>query len=350
MKTVAGKILLLLFSSLLVVSCTSLTPPPAPIPTYTATVSGTPEGLPTQNPLSAELIDYTHKKLIYQLKIPVNWKVDEQESFTIITAPDDSASIEVNAVNTGIELNELGFANFVDATENNNYAGLRNYAQVERKVDNQKSVATLQSTFDSGNIPQKMLSIYQREGILVFYMHFQTSASTYEKNNPLFEQIIQSALFNSSATAEIIPYNIVYDFNGSKNLFILEIPTNWTYQKNTINNGILDKFLSPDGHARIENITYDDGNPITRAKADRIALELLKELYANDVRISEAQTQPDLSIRWSWASTKSGIEGTSFYETRGTSFLMLTLYWDKDYTDIFNPLFNRIIQTYHPLG
>ena len=55
------------------------------------------------------------------LKIPVNWKVDEQESFTKITAPDESGSIQVFAVNTGIELNELGFANFVDATEKNNY-------------------------------------------------------------------------------------------------------------------------------------------------------------------------------------------------------------------------------------
>jgi hypothetical protein len=359
LKTIAGKIFVLLFSSLLVVACTSQAPVPAPIPANpvleTTPISGNPiaaagasQDLPTQNPINADLIDYTHKNLIFRLKIPINWKVDEQEYFTDITAPDESGSIQVFAVNTGIELNELGFANFVDATEKNNFAGNTNYSLVERIVDNKKWVATLRSTFDTNKIPQKLLSIYQREDSVIFYIHLESNASSYEKNNLLFEQIIRSSFFNSASAAGFNPYNIVYDFTGSKNLFVIEIPTNWTYKKDNINNGIQDKFISPDGHGRIENITYDDGNAITRGKADRIALELLKEIYAKDVRISEAKTQPDLSIRWSWNSTKNGIEGTTFYETRGTSFLMLTFFWDKDYSGIFNPLFNRLIETYHP--
>ena len=360
MKIIAAKILLLLISSLMVVACNSPAPSPAPIPTTAVsettpissnpnTAAGTPQSTPTQNPLNAELIDYTHKKLIYQLKIPVGWKVDEQESFAYITAPDESASIIVAGVNTGVELNELGFANFVDATELNNFARNKNYSQVDRMLDYKSWVAILHSTFDSSNIPQKILSIYQREGNVVFYLIFQSNTDIYEKDSPLFDLIIHNAQFNSNNMAAIVPYNMVYDFSAPKNLFILEIPTNWTYQNNAIKNEILDRFISPDGHARIENITYDDGNAITRFKADRIALQLLQEIYAKDARIDEAKTQPDLSIRWSWASAKNGIEGTTFYETRGTSFLMLTFFCDKDYKGIFNPLFNQLIETYRTI-
>ena len=357
MKTFTVKLLFLLITFLLVAACTSPASAPAPIPTNpiseTTPISGTPiavVGTPlggsTQIPFNAELIDYIHKNLIFRLKIPVNWKVDEQESFTDITAPDESGSIQVIAVNTGVELNELGFANFVDTTEKNNFASNQNYSQVERTVDNRKWVSILRSTFDANKIPQKMLSIYQRVGRVVFYIHFKTNASSYEKNNLLFEQIIQSSYFNSAKEAEIIPYNLVYEFNGPKNLFMLDVPTNWTYQKNSINNEIQDTFISPDAHARIINMAYDDSNLITRSHADRIALELLKEIYAKDVRISESSTQPDLSIRWSWTSKISGIEGTTFYETRGTSFLMLTFFCDIEYKEIFNPLFNRLIETY----
>ena len=366
MKTITGKIFLLLISSLLIVACTSPAPAPAPIPTNPvseptsmgsnpAAVTGTEQplgmnstsqGLPTQNPSNPELIDYTHKKSFFRFKIPANWKVDEQESFTNITAPDDSGFIQVVAVNTGFELNELGFANFVDATEEYNFAKYINYSQMERTVDSKKGLATLQSTLDFNKIPQKILSIYQRQGRMVFYMHFWSNADIYETNGPLYEQISRSRFFDSAYAEELKPYSILYEFTGPNNLFAFKIPINWVYQNFADEKMIRDTFISPEGYASIQNITYDDGYTVTRGEADLIALELLKEIYAKDVRISEARTQADLSIRWTWASKSGGIEGTSFYETRGTSFLMLTLFCDKEYKNIFDPLFNRIIASY----
>jgi hypothetical protein len=73
---------------------------------------------------------------------------------------------------------------------------------------------------------------------------------------------------------------------------------------------------------------------------------LLQEIYAKDVRISEVRTQPDLSIRWTWSSMIGNIEGTTFYETRGNFFLMLTFLSDIDVNNIFDPLFNLIIESY----
>ncbi len=358
MKTITGKILLLLISSSLVVACTSPAPAPVPIPTNPvsepasmgsnpAALTGTSQGLSTQNPINADLIDYTHKNLFFRIKIPANWKVDEQESFTNITAPDDSGFIQVVAVNTGFELNELGFANFVDATEEYNFAKYIKYSQVERTVDSKKGFATLQSTLDFNKIPQKILSIYQRQGRMVVYMHFWSNADTYETNGPLYEQISRSRFFDSANAEELKPYSILYEFTGPNNLFALKIPINWAHQNFANEKMIRDTFISPGGYARIQNITYDDGYTVTRGEADLIALDLLTETYAKDVRISEARTQADRSIRWTWASKSGGIEGTSFYETRGTSFLMLTFFCDKEYKEIFNPLFNRLIETYH---
>jgi hypothetical protein len=64
------------------------------------------------------------------------------------------------------------------------------------------------------------------------------------------------------------------------------------------------------------------------------------------VRIAEARTQLDLSIRWSWASTTRNIGETTFYEIHVATFLMLTFTYDKGYKEVINPLFNRFIETY----
>jgi hypothetical protein len=348
MKTIARKVLIIILFVFLLAGCSSPASAPAPTPTNAIvdTTIQTSQGLTTPGTNTTDLIDYTHKQRIFHLKIPGNWKVDEQSSFTNFTAPDNSGSIQVVVVNTGVELNELGFANFVDATETNNFGMYPNYSQVERTVDNEKSFATIRTTLDINKIPQKIISLYKQQGKIVFYMHFRSDAIAFEKNNSLFEQIIPTSYFDSAYAAGFIPYNFFHDFGGPNNLFTLNIPFNWVYQNKQSETTIQDTFVSPDNHARIQNITYNDGSAVSRSQADLIALELLQEIYAKDVRISEARTRPDLSIRWTWASKTANIEGTTFYETRGTSFLMLTLLSETEDKKLFDPLFNLIIESY----
>jgi hypothetical protein len=355
MISITHRVLIIILSVFLLAGCSSPASAPVPIPTNantdTTATGSTPAAVTTTQPSqpgtnAADLIDYTHKQLIFHLKIPANWKVDEQSSFTNITAPDNSGSIQVMAVNTGVELNELGFANFVDATEANTFARFLNYTQVERTVDTAKSFAIIRTNLDINNIPQKIISLYNKLGKIVFYMHFRSDAIAYEINNSLFEQIIPDIYFDSAYAADFIPYDIGYDFTEPNNLFILNVPSNWMYQYFIGENTIQNTFVSPDNHARIQNITYDDGSFVSPGQTDLIALELLQEIYAKDVRISEARTQPDLSIRWTWASKTGNIEGTTFYETRGTSFLMLSLLSDTEDKKVFDPLFNLIIESY----
>jgi hypothetical protein len=357
MNKIARRVLIVILFVFLLAGCSSPASAPIPIDTITNTTAtgSSPaavrtmqpsQGLATPGANTADLIDYTHKQLIFHLKIPGNWKLDEQTSFTNLTAPDNSGSIQIAAVNTGVELNELGFANFVDATEANTFSRFLNYTQVERSVDNSKRLAYIRTTLDINKVPQKIISIYKRQGKIVFYMLLRSDAIAFDKNNSLFEQIIPTSEFDSTYAADFIPYDIVYDFSEPNNLFILNVPSNWMYQIFKGENTIQDTFVSPDNHAKIQTITYNDGNTIPHGQTDLIALDLLKEIYAQDVRISETRTQPDLSIRWTWASKTGNIEGITFYEIRGTSFLMLTLLSETEYKKLFDPLFNLIIESY----
>jgi hypothetical protein len=109
---------------------------------------------------------------------------------------------------------------------------------------------------------------------------------------------------------------------------------------------IVDTFTSPDEHAFIENITYDDGEAISRSDAGAFALELMKEFYAGDIQVSDDQVQPDGSERLTWHSPSGGYSGISFLETRGTTFLLFSSIWDDPYEDDYLDSLRYTIETY----
>jgi hypothetical protein len=348
-KAIYGCIFLLLFLILCLSACSAVSPNPAPIPTGPSGSLATSSLPGKSTPDKFQLVDYNHSKNIFNMKYPTGWKVSEEDSFTTFTAADESISIQAAVVNTGIPLNEAGFVNFVNNTEGNNYSHLKNFLQTENKVDGKQGIARLTSQFTLGNTAQILNSIHLRKDSTIFSMHLQSAEADLPTNARLFSEMINSAQFDPTAASKLIPYNIVYDFIGRRNLFKLKIPTSWHYESRTISDGIVDIFTSPDAIVKIENLTYDDGSIIKPSQAYQLAATLLWEIYAKDMRISDAETQPDGSIRWTWSSNRNQLEGTTFYELRGTTFLMLSLYCQSDHQEIFSPLFSSIIQNYQPM-
>jgi hypothetical protein len=325
-------------------ACSSYPVSPAPIPTELISASAD-----QSNTSPFKLIEYSHSQKLFNLKIPKGWAIKEENSFSTFTAPDETASIRAAVINTGIALDEQGFSNLVNNTEMNDFGHLRQYRQDDPRMDEKNGTARVTSHFMLGNIPQDLISVYLRKDNIIFSLQLQTKESDSSGNQRLFEQIFISAQFNQELANNLIPYNIVFDFTGPHNLFKLLVPTSWKYDKKSIQDGQHDQFSSPDETAKIANLTYDDGNGISPGKAGQLALTLLGELYAKDVRITEIKAQPDGSTRWSWSSERNHLQGTTFFEVRGTAFLMLSLYSRSEYQAIFAPLFAVIIENYQPM-
>jgi hypothetical protein len=144
-------------------------------------------------------------------------------------------------------------------------------------------------------------------------------------------------------------------FTDQNGYFEIDLPAEWTYTQDidTENNyWYWDVFTAPDGHAKLENIVYDDGTAWTGSQNGKQALYLLNKFYSNtgaegDIRISKDSIQNDGSERLSWSSRGGGYSGVSFFEVRNrTAFLMLTAWWDNEYANKYQDVLDEIVSSY----
>jgi hypothetical protein len=124
------------------------------------------------------------------------------------------------------------------------------------------------------------------------------------------------------------------------------VPTAWQYERTESEATIVDTFTAPDGHAVIQNITYDDGSTISRTEAGTLARDLLHTFYAPDIQILDDQVQADGSERLIWQSPGGDYSGISFLETRGTTFLLLTTMYDNEFEDVYIDTLEYTISSY----
>ncbi len=147
----------------------------------------------------------------------------------------------------------------------------------------------------------------------------------------------------------------VVSFTDQNSFFVIDLPGDWehTQDVDTENNyWYWDVFTSPDRHARVENVVYDDGTAWTGSQNGKQALYLLNKFYSNtgaegDIRISGDSIQKDGSERLTWSSRGGGYSGVSFFEVRNrTAFLMFTSWWDDDYAAQYETVLDDIVSSY----
>ena len=146
-------------------------------------------------------------------------------------------------------------------------------------------------------------------------------------------------------------------FTDQNDYYHIQLPSDWKYEQTVDKEDdyyYIDTFTSPDEHALIENIVYDDGTAFTGSDKSRFALYLLNTFYSDtgkegDIRVSDDSIQKDGSERLIWRSTGGKYSGTSFLETRGsarTTFLFFTVEYDNDFKDTYLDLLNDVIASY----
>lgn len=282
---------------------------------------------------------------------PADWSLEEDETggSIYIEALDASATINITITNTGYELDAESFEYFVRAREENFFYGYDNYEAGDETIEGDEGFAKMYKTLDYDGIPQQVFTIYDQRGAAIFALDFWSNDDIAESTFQMFDAVIDTTYVDGTNASDFTPYNFIYTFYGPNDLFTIEVPTPWTYEWDEDDYTVVDTFTSPDGYAQIENIAYDDGSAVSKSEAGAFALELLRSYYTNgadDIRITDDKIQSDGSERLIWESKTQNFGGISFFETRGTTFLLFTVMVDNDYEDIYGDVLDDVITSY----
>jgi hypothetical protein len=316
-----------------------------PAPTRTPRPAATPA---SDSPITLDAEPYTHFTGAFSIYLPEGWEISERDNSVFVDGPGSIASIEVGFVNAGIELDDEALANFIAANEANWFGTFNNYVHTSTEPQSDGSIGVLKTMELSDGTPQTVFSYYWQEGTIVYEQDFWVDSDQYDAHVDGFLEVANSMVTDPDAVADVSPYAITYTFTDPHNgLFTFQVPYAWTYTSEAAENTILDSFVSPDGLSYVDSISYDDGQAVSRSDAGRFALALLREFYeVSDIRVTNDVVQPDGSERLDWNSPSGGFEGTSFFETRGTTFLLLTWIVDSDYYDVFFPVWDALVGSY----
>jgi len=322
-------------------------PATEPPPTEAPPTETPPTEAPPQAAFELAAAPFTHPQGIFELYPPEGWTAESEDGGATFNAPDDSGFINVEVTNTGLVLDGDSFERFVDARDLNIFGGFESYQVTSRKVDRDLAVARVTKRLLFDSIPQTVMTLYDQRDQTVFALDFWAEENVATSYLERYEEIIDTASVDAAvATSLVEPYFWIYTFYGPDDMFSIEVPIPWRYEVAEGDVAIVDTFYSPDEHGIVQNIAYDDGDEVSRSEAGAFALELLKDYYAEDIRISDDQVQADGSERLTWTSPSGDFSGISFLETRGTTFLLFSVLWDNPFEDAYYDALDYTISTY----
>ena len=321
--------------------------PPASAPTLPPAPANTPQ---PSGPFQLDTTRYTHRSGAFSFYPPKGWKLDESDVNAFYSPADQKGAVEVNVTNTGYTLDEQSFENFVRNSEDNFFAGRDQYIEQNFKADAATKTITVKKTFLFSNVTQVVVSVYHQEGQAIYAAHFWADKDVADAYHAIYEDILNGLTLNSKPVVNMSAYAFTYTFTGPNSLFTIDVPTAWSYSSDTsVQYFVIDTFLSPDGHAAIQNIMYDDGTKVAGKDLAQFALNILNQNYSSGggVKVSEEKQQPDGSDRLTWTTRQGGLSGITFIELRGTAALMFSVLYDDPYTDAYLPVLNTTIGSYN---
>jgi len=325
-------------------------PRPTQRPVATATKNA-PD--PTARPsatVESSLLDlepYTHPSGAFSLDLPSGWQQEEFDSRVLVTSPDAVVVIDITLYNAGQPLDADSLANFIHAVEDNWFATFPNYEAGDLEPQSDGSIGVAKTLELRSGTPQTVLSYYWQDANVIYETDFWVDSDAYADYLDGLLEVVNSMTTDPVQGAKQDVYSIIYTFTGPNDYFEFAVPFGWTYATDTPENMVVDTFTAPDRQSFIENITYDDGQPVDDISA--FAKQLLTDYYnLDDVEITSEEEQPDGSIRLDWTSASSGFVGETFVERREPATAVLVLTWvvTEAAHDLYLPVWDYLLKTY----
>lgn len=307
-------------------------------------VSATAEG---GAPIVLSDTPFSHGSGAFTVSLPQDWQVDEKPNSVFVTSPDKVVAIEISFTNVGNPLTDDQLNTYITGVEKNWFATFSSYTAGNFEPQTDGSIGVFKTLELSGGTRQTVFSYYWQKDATVYEQDFWVDTDQYDAYVAGLLQVANSMTTDAAAGAAASAYAVVYTFTGPQSLFQFDIPYPWTYVNSTADNTVVDTFTAPDNLSFVENIAYDDGTQVTKSGAGAFARTLLEQHYkVDDLKVTNDKVQTDGSERLTWNSASKNIDGESFFETRGTTFLLLTWVVDTPSYDLLVPVWNTLLDTY----
>jgi hypothetical protein len=320
-------------------------------PTTTPLVPPKTDEDSSDNSLELSEVIYIHPQGLFSLPTPLDWRLEEESGYASFFAPDESGYIDVFVTPTGYELDVQAFNGFIAANEENYFLrSFVDYQVVDRSVD-AYGAQIVDQIVEYGGVEYGVRSIYYQSADVIYELDFWAETSLSSEYGSTFQEIWDAMQVDvEAATANIAPYTVfVYNFVDGDELFSFNIPFSWLHERFNEPGVVVETFISPDRLANIQSIKITESREISKSEAGEIALDFLRGAYTSglgDIKITDDVVQTDGSELLAWSSEAGGHSGISFFETRGSVFLMLTYFSGNDTYQLYLPTFEHLLESY----
>ncbi len=324
-----------------------------PAPKSTATrVADQPTDVPTEAstvvaPFQLSSKPYAHKSGAFTITLPDGWKMTESDNSVYVISPDSVASIYFSFTNVGAKFDAATMATYIKAEEANWFGTFKDYQAKPNETLKDGSILVHKTLSLSDGTPVTVFSYYWQDVNVIYEQDFWVDTDSYDQYVDALVQVANTTQTDGTAGGKADAYTEIYKFTDPNSQYEFNVPYAWIHDTATYTNTDIETFTSPDKLSYIENIEYDDGTQVSKSDAGAFALDLLKQYYSvTDLKVTDDKPQSDGSERLTWTSAAKGIDGESFFETRGTTFLLLTWVVDTNQADFFRPVWSTVVKSY----
>lgn len=289
---------------------------------------------------------YIHPNNLFYLLPPEGWIAVADEDSVKFHNPSGFGFLNVFIVNVGYDIELSAFEKLVNNRELNMFSDMEGYIPVSPQLDSERRIAKVIKRVEEDSKPITIISNYLMEDSWVCILEWELQPEdALLIDEAINERMIQSFRLNKQAAANLKVYDIKYHKPVVLDYFSYNVPMFWSEKQSSGQNTTVDTYSSPDEHAWVQSLVFNDQTAISKRVAGLVTLFLLNNYYTKDIVITSDQVFPDGKERLMWYSPSGKYHGISYFASNSPAFLLHSVIYDDDYGSIYLPLLDEVIKS-----
>jgi hypothetical protein len=288
---------------------------------------------------------YVHKSGAFELPALNGWKAEETEEGVTFLAPEPGMQIRINVTNTGVEYMHSALEVFAFNTEDALYVHKDKYQLLNIQSDPEAHKVVMEKTFSSEGKPYYNYSVFQQEGAAVYMIELTAQTEDQQELADAFSAVAESVKYHSDKAAALPMYQFTRAYTVPGDHYSIQVPVAWFFDSTSPDaDTMLETFTSPDELGLIQTISFTNKVNWDATTMRQAAIVQLNKYYPNgagNINITTASGN-----RLDWTSIRGGFSGSTYYEAHGKQLVVLTLSYESEEAELYQPLIKQIAETY----
>ncbi len=290
---------------------------------------------------------FVHPKNLFYLIPPDGWLVTTDEDSATFTDPSMLGYFTVSVVNVGYPLEEDAFNRLVQSRETNAFGDVEKYIPMSWTIDNENGIVQVtKKVAEDGNSMTMITNYFLEESWLCIFEWELQPEFALAVDEHISKPIIKSFRLNKQAANQLKVYAAKYYTQINSDRFSFDVPVFWSRRESFGEYTQVNTFSSPDEHAWIQTLLFEDETVISKRVAGLVTLFLLNNYYTKDIEVISDRIYPDGREQLIWFSPSGNFHGISNFTTLPPSLLLYSAIYEDTYSTIYKTLLEEILNTF----